>query len=112
MMNKYVEALITQLVRDNEGLGKKEFSLVIPNDYKERVFNDREDVKHLLATLGYQVKESGLPEDWANGWELSNTRNMDPQGIPADMGIEGKNRTLYKRGVDNYTTYRLWVTKI
>lgn len=111
-MNKYVEALVTQLVRDNEALGKLEFSLVIPEDYKERVYNERAEVKALLTTLGYDVKESGLPEDWANGWELANTRNMDPQGIPADMGIEGKNRTLYKRGVDNYTTYRIWVTKI
>lgn len=111
-MNKYVEALVTQLVRDNEAKGKLEFPLVIPDDYKERVYNERAGVKHLLTTLGYDVKESGLPDDWANGWELANTRNMDPQGIPADMGIEGKNRTLYKRGVDNYTTYRIWVTKI
>ena len=57
MMNKYVEALITQLVRDNEGLGKKEFSLVIPNDYKGRVFNDREDVKHLLTTRYYSCSK-------------------------------------------------------
>lgn len=110
-MNPFVEALVTQLVRDNEALGKHKFPLVIPVDYLERVFNERELIKAYLEEQGYTVQEVGLPADWANGWELNYNRSLDEQPVPDDMSIAGKNRTLYKRGTETYLNYRIWVSK-
>lgn len=111
ILNPYVEALITQLVRDNEALDKTKFSLSIPVDYQERVFNERGLVKSYLETLGYTVQETGLPADWSNGWELNYNRSLDVQPVPEDMSSANKNRSLYKRGAETYLNYRIWVSK-
>ena len=86
-LNPYVRALVIQLINDNIAEGKEEFPLVIPVDYKERVYNQRELVKKLISSLGYLYSESGLPDDWANGWELTSNRHLqDPTDIiPDDM---------------------------
>lgn len=110
-LNPYVRALVIQLINDNIAEGKEEFPLVIPVDYKERVYNQRELVKKLISSLGYLYSESGLPDDWANGWELTSNRHLqDPTDIiPDDMLIEGKNRIFFKRGTESNLTYKLWV---
>lgn len=110
-LNPYVRALVIQLINDNIAEGKEEFPLVIPVDYKERVYNQRELVKKLISSLGYLYSESGLPDDWANGWELTSNRHLqDPTDIiPDDMLIEGKNRIFFKRGTESSLTYKLWV---
>ena len=110
-LNPYVRALVIQLINDNIAEGKEEFPLVIPVDYKERVYNQRELVKKLISSLGYLYSESGLPDDWANGWELTSNRHLqDPTDIiPDDMLIEGKNRIFFKRGAESNLTYKLWV---
>ena len=110
-LNPYVRALVIQLINDNIAEGKEEFPLVIPVDYKERVYNQRELVKKLISSLGYLYSESGLPDDWANGWELTSNRHLqDPTDIiPDDMLIEGKNRIFFKQGTESNLTYKLWV---
>lgn len=107
-MNKYVKALTNQLVRDNIAEGKLEFGLTIPKDYQERFYNDREEVKQMLTGQGYLVKDSELPDDWSNGWELSPIRLLDPS-VPEDMTSEGKTRSLHKRGNITYLNYHIWV---
>lgn len=110
MNDKYVEALVKQLVRDGINEGLNSFSLNIPSDYKGRVFQQRAEVVALIEGLGYKVTESGLPDDWSNGWELAPIRQMDPQGIPDDMVNNNKNRRLYKRGTVTPLNYKLWVS--
>lgn len=108
-IDPYVEALVTQLIKDNLADNKLDFPLVIPDDYKQKVFDQRELVKELIVSKGYQYTESGLPEDWANGWELGNSRSTPQDPIPDDMLFNNKVHHLYKRGSDTAKNYRIWV---
>lgn len=108
-INPYVKALVVQLIKDNLAEDRLDFPLVIPDDYKQRVFDQREQVKQLIIGMGYQYAESGLPKDWANGWELTQSRSTEQDPIPDDMLINDKTRAHYKRGSDSYLNYHLWV---
>lgn len=101
-INPDLKVIIDFGINDAIALGEEEYRVRVPEDFKETLFYDLDNVLNYIKSLGYSATTNAPDEDAWHGWDIpANREHLYPEKL--SMGKDHSNYQIMESSPNTLT---------